>query len=279
MHLDVAELEKRYSEMSADEFNSIKRIDLLPIARRCYDREANRRGLPPASLEIHRIDPRDLLRKMEKKKLKNIAKYAVVFLIFIVLEISASAVYGHWIIGPSTIFVLLLTLHLIMLSARGSATIMWLRRFHIKHKRALRFYDLLGTAAYGLGSPITVQDSTFKRTHTIASSILNTFFPLILVISSGASFYLYSLLPRSDFSMFISLCLFAVLAWASFLYIYMKLSCINLKPRNAQKRMLKLIRKIQNGRGWQTLGVLLSNARILSGVKSSRYAWDLHLSQ
>jgi hypothetical protein len=44
--LNLAELEKRYAEMSDEEFALLSREDLVVVAKPYYEREARRRGLP-----------------------------------------------------------------------------------------------------------------------------------------------------------------------------------------------------------------------------------------
>src|SRR5262249_38762536 len=66
---------------------------------------------------------------------------------------------------------------------KGNRLILWLRRFHVTRPAGMQFHRLLQGACSGFGFPLTVQDSTFRRSLAMSAvkmQILAT--PLMLVL-------------------------------------------------------------------------------------------------
>jgi hypothetical protein len=166
--LKVAELEKRYAEMSDDKFTSIRRKDLVDAARPYYDREARRRGLPETVSEAqgteipqHATDVEASMSAIPTPEARQILREADMRRNARRRELVGLANMGKASQGPWNIVNIYRTV-VIPADHRGDKLIVWLRRFHVKRRGGLRFNELLVTACQGLGFPLTVQDSTFK---------------------------------------------------------------------------------------------------------------------
>jgi hypothetical protein len=249
--LNLAELEKRYAEMGEEEFVRLRRQDLTREARPCYDREIRRRGLPYPRIEIAQPDPADLLRRMRRRKVKAFART-----ILIGLPLFLAMAYFN-IYGQGLAFVVGMILFAAVAPLKGDRLVLWLRRFHVKHPRGLRFDRLLWGACAMLSFPLTVQDSTIRHSSEMASSKLALFSPLLMIVSSIATLTLYDVIGRPDEYIPLMLLLFVVVWIALSFLTYFKAGCINLNSANARKKMLRLIHKIQARNGWHLGGIFV----------------------
>jgi hypothetical protein len=247
--LNLAELEKRYADMSEEEFVRLRREDLTHKARPCYDREIRRRGLPLP--QVAQPDPADLLRR------RRIRQVSVIAIGILIGSPPIVAMVHFKIYGPGVTSIFGMILLVAIAPFRGDRLVLWLRRFHIRHPRGLRFDRLLRVACAGFGFPLTVQDSTFRRSHSIAISMSTLFNPLILMVSASVAVAFYDVLGRPNKSIPLVLLLFFVLYLPLSLLAYLRLACIYLNPANARKKSLRLIHKIQNLICWHGGGMYI----------------------
>jgi hypothetical protein len=244
--LNLAELEKRFAEMGEEEFVRLRRQDLTREARPSYDREIQRRGLPLP--QIAQPDPADVLRRMQRRKVNLFART-----ILIGSPLFLAMAYFK-IYGPGVALIFAMILFAAAAPLKGDRLVLWLRRFHVRHPRGVHFERLLWGACAVLSFPLTVQDSTIKRSSEMAISKLNLFSPLLLIVSAVATVIFYDVIGRPDEHIVLMLLFFGVLYLSLSWLAYLKLGCINLSPANARKKTLRLIRKIQTRNGWHIGG-------------------------
>jgi hypothetical protein len=247
--LNLAELEKRYAEMGEEEFVRLRRQDLTREARPCYDREIRRRGLPYP--QIAQPDPADLLRRMRRRKVNAFAR-AILIGSPLLLAMAYFNIYG-----TGLTFIVGMILFAAVAPLKGDRLVLWLRRFHVRHPRGLHFDRLLWGACGMLSFPLTVQDSTIRRSHEMASLKFALFSPLLVMVSLFATLAFYHIIGRPDEHSALIVLFFVVLCLALFWLAYFKLGCINLNPANARKKTLRLIHKIQTRNGWHLGGIFV----------------------
>lgn len=87
--------------------------------------------------------------------------------------------FGSFLLWPAVTLILVLA----STFQKGNRLILWLRRFHVTRPAGMQFHRLLQGACSGFGFPLTVQDSTFRRSLAMSAvkmQILAT--PLMLVL-------------------------------------------------------------------------------------------------
>jgi hypothetical protein len=251
MKINLAALEKRYSEMDEMDWSQLSRQDLSAEARLVYDRVARRRGGPTLETVAAKIEPPDVDKMLRRTKRRmTVVKLRFVLLGCVYLGLClllglhpsiATAVFGGII-------------YVFWGTARGDKLVLWLRRFHMRRKGGLGFGRLLEQAASGLGFAVTVQDSVVKRSFDMGLSGLHVLFFLMLAVM-----YVLLLVFRDLFQdrVWIALLLFTALPVAICLPFYLRHSVMDLKPETAQNKVLRLVRKIETKRGWHTSGIFL----------------------
>ena len=211
-------------------------------------------------------DAQQILLKARRRRAKGLVASVVVLLGCSSLALYYrlyAGLFGSFLLGPVVILFVIWTTR----SQRGDKLVLWLRRFHVRRSRVMLFEQLLVGACTGFGFPLTVQDSTFKRSlamSAIKMQILST--PLILAFAVAAYVMYRGLLfviglafpallssPGSLGVVFWLTVGVWVLGcvWAG-VFGYRRLGYVLLKPATAREQTLQLIRKIQKRRGWQS---------------------------
>lgn len=250
--LNLAELEKRYAEMSDEKFTSIRRKDLVDAARPYYDREARRRGLPEAvsqaqsteipqhgteakaeRLAIPTPDAKQILRQADRRRDARRRELAL-------LANADKASQGPWNAVKIYREVVIPADH------RGDKLIVWLRRFHVKRRGGLRFHELLVAACQGLGFPLTVQDTTFRSSH---AEVTPRFLPYLFLWSIWLTAMLMGLGKQFPITGVISILVGGVLIFLMFL-LGGEIGYHNLDdPLQGREQTLHLIQEIRERRG------------------------------
>jgi len=187
-YLDLAELEKRYGEMSSQEFTRISRGDLADAAKPFYDYEARRRGfitaeaqsqrmnIPPSNVESEAVipeapipDPEQILSEAKSRRARRAYDLEM-------LSQQPRANQGPWNV------VNVYRKAVIPADQMGDKLIVWLRRFNVERSNGFRFDELLATACKGIGLPLTVRDSTVKSS---VDEVMPRFLPFLLLWSCG----------------------------------------------------------------------------------------------
>jgi len=246
-HLDLAQLEKRYAEMSYQEFALLSREDLVVAAIPYYDREARRRTLPGPESQAGHIeiplpdieaeadtatasitDPEQILREAKSRRAARVRD----------LESLDYAPRSNQ--GPLNV-VFTYRRMVIPANQRGDKLIVWLRRFHAKRPKDLRFDTLLLAACQGLGFPLTLRDSTFKSS---AAEALPRLAPFLFLWSCGLTAALAGWVAETWelFCAYIGLPIlfFFLLNWMGYRH---------LDPATAREQTLYLILGIRDQRG------------------------------
>jgi len=259
MKIDLVALEKRYAEMEEDEWSRLRRQDLSVEARRIFDRVARTRGIPipetvagkpeavAATIEPPNVD--EMLRKMKRRMTIAKVRLAIVWIAYMLLGLLLAG-KGP---GPGD-FAIFGILYVFWGTVRGDRPVLWLRRFHVQRKGGLRFGRILEKAASGFGFAITVQDSIVKRSLDMGAAGLQVLFCLMLVVMYVLLLAFRTLFGDHDL---LPILLFIAVPAAVCLPIFLRNLVIDLKPENAQRKVLKLMRKIERKSGWHTSGVFL----------------------
>ncbi len=248
LEADVKRAEKLYAEMSEEDFAQIGPADVSSFARPFYEHEVRRRGLPDpeslfrrltswlsekeaqaATLSAPICDPETIFREAERRR-------------------DARRSEREWLTnqprsgqGPWRVLLFYKTM-VVPAKQRGDKLIVWLRRFHVRHAKGLRFSELLVAACQGLGYPLTVQDSTFKSSD---AEFMPQFLPVLLVWGCWGTatlfikpelFFTWALLPG------------IVLVFLMF-FLGGRLGYHDLQPESAQEETLGLIDEIRQREG------------------------------
>ena len=247
--MDHSQLADKYSAMTAEEFEGINRADLAEWAKPCYDTEKARRvpgwryEEPTSAEKLH--DLLQMQKQMKKKQRISMSLWIALLVCgyaFAFFAIPSNRTDVRVYVG-----ILLTFLSMIMGSSRmanaGSTgyAVVWLRRFHRQQHRS--FQNILEKACGFVGIPITIQDSSFRFSMSMAN----------VRIGSMASFAVITLLilgliPMSriaaDFVVIIaSGTILAVFAFSR------KLGYTHLRQSNAQERTLQLFTNIHARKG------------------------------
>src|SRR6516162_5994350 len=143
-----SELADKYSRMAAEEFELIKRGDLAEWAKPFYDIEKARRlpgwryEEPPPAEKLH--DVRLMQKRLERKQKLSMVAWGALLLMLLTLNMAFSRT-----------------------AIKTGYAIVWLRRFHRQQHRS--FQKILEQACMFVGIPITVQDSSFRYSMTMAN--------------------------------------------------------------------------------------------------------------
>lgn len=239
--LKPAELEKLYAEMGAEEFAKVFREDLVDAAIPYYDREARRRGFPEPetrvqsggiraeTLTVPIADTERILREADGRR--DARRHD--------LEMLANQPTS--IKGPWNIYTAYRKM-VVPAHQRGDKLVVWLRRFHVKRSKSVRFNELLAAACEGLGYPLTVQDSTFRSSYAEAMPL---FTPFLFVWGCWVTAELKGWIQPYPVLFLISL----FLPFLAMFFLAGRIGYKNLAPKTARERTLRLIDEIRERRG------------------------------
>lgn len=190
MNYDPSELEDRYRQMSDAEFSRMRRGDLVPAARGYYDRERRRRGLPkPQIIWPRKREVADVLREGARDwtwpMLRSLGGLAVLGFIAVLTRQGMLVLVG-FMLWPILGFY-----------RKPAPAVLWLRRFNDRQQKKSLIQTLVGEACHGWGTIITLQDSTFRRSHMraisyasgVISSGMGFFIPLLFLVLISLSFF------------------------------------------------------------------------------------------
>jgi hypothetical protein len=160
LNYDSGELEARYRKMSDAEFSRIRRGDLVPAARGYYDRERRRRGLPkPEIIWPQKREVANILREGTRNwfwpMLRWMFGLAVVAFLAIFCGQALLIVVGFMLV------------YILGLRRRPAPAVLWLRRFNDRQQESF-LHSLVSEACHSWSTIITLQDSTFRRSHSRA---------------------------------------------------------------------------------------------------------------
>ena len=245
---DVRRVKKLYAEMSEEDFAHINPTDVSSFARPFYAREARRRGLPDPESQVQRAtlspcgseaqaatfaapisDPEQIFRDAESRRIAR--KCEREFL----TNLPRS---GQ---GPWRVLLAYKTM-VVPAEQRGDKLILWLRRFHVKRSKGMRFSELLVAACQVLGYPLTVQDSTFKSSD---AEVMPQFLPLFLVWGCWGT---AMLLIKPE--LFVTTAVLPLIVLVFLMYLLgERIGYHDLDPAFAKEQTLDLINEIRQRRG------------------------------
>jgi hypothetical protein len=247
-NLALRRIERQFAEMSDGDLDSISREDLGIGARPSYDREVLRRGIHSAdspgrgaraqasdfeaqakTAEVPVPDPERILREAERRRVdrdKQLERLA---------NSSPRSMQGPWnIIKTHQVAVTPADL-------RGDKLVVWLRRFHRRRPKGLRFDQLLISSCKGLGIPLTVQDSSFKSSFDEAMPRLEV--PLFIWSCVLTAWLVGFIKPPVAVLLAIFVFPILIFLWAG------RAGYHDLAPETAREETLGLIREIRERRG------------------------------
>jgi hypothetical protein len=249
MTMDRSQLADKYSAMTAEEFERINREDLAEWAKSYFDMEKARRvpgwrhQMPTPAEKLHNL----LLmqKKMKRQQTFSKAAWIAVLLLgyaFVFFAIPSNRTDLRGYLG---ILLILLTLNMgssrLAKASNTGYAVVWLRRFHRQQHRS--FQKILEQACSFVGIPITIQDSSFRFSMSMANVRIGTiawFGVATLLILS------FITMPRItvDFVVIVaSGALVAVMAFSR------KLGYTHLRQSNAEERTFRLFTKIHAHKG------------------------------
>jgi hypothetical protein len=158
-----------------------------------------------------------------------------------------AGVFGTYLLGPAVTLILVLA----STFQKGDKLVLWLRRFHVRHPAGMQFDRLLRGACSGLGFPLTVQDSTFRRSVAMSAVKMSIMTTPLMLVSLMVMMVMYRRLTRLP----------GLVGWLIFgvwitvtvvLFIggYRRLGYVLLKPANAREKTLRVIHQITKRKGW-----------------------------
>jgi hypothetical protein len=242
-----SELADKYSRMAAEEFELIKRGDLAEWAKPFYDIEKARRlpgwryEEPPPAEKLH--DVRLMQKRLERKQKLSMVAWGALLLCGYAFVLFAVPSNRNDIRGFMGLLLMLLTLNMAFsrTAIKTGYAIVWLRRFHRQQHRS--FQKILEQACMFVGIPITVQDSSFRYSMTMANiKIGNLALPAVIVL------VLLGLVPMTpvavDLLMIITYLIFLMLIISS-----RKLGYTRLYQSTAEGRTLQLFTDVRAHKG------------------------------
>jgi len=179
-------------------------------------------------------------------------------LVFMIMTSARTSGLQLWAMGIPTF----IGLYVYYRKMRRDKVIMWLRRFGRDPETDIKFYKILGNACWGIGVPVTVQDSMYR------TSILNAFsktvwfipftmfgfilwfgFILYLVLYVGSQLvgeeFVYNNMSGGPFWLFVVLLLFSVSTFVALCYFFIRpFGFARLSVNSAVEKATKIIKKI-----------------------------------
>lgn len=226
------------------------------------EEKPQRQGRPGSS----RPDAQQILQQARKRRTNSIVAVIFVFIVCISLALCYgvfTGLFGSFLLLPAAILLAIW----VTSYQRGDKLVLWLRRFHVRRPGGMHFERLLQGACIGFGFPLTVQDSTFKRSLAMSTFKMQVLLTPLMLASAVGAYGMYrgflfvgglafpALLssPGSQAVVFWLTAGVWVLgcAWAA-VFGYRRLGYVLLKPANAREQTLQLIRKIEKRRGWHS---------------------------
>jgi membrane protein implicated in regulation of membrane protease activity len=262
MRIDYSELAAKYSAMSEEEFDLLKREHLAEEAKSYYDCEKARRvpgwrwQPPPTQTgQQLRFSELTLLQNRLKRRFKTIV-------ICIALCIAVSVVLSI-VTGQFTGFVPggLILAWLFWTSQRTGGVVVWLRRFHRDQQKPFQYF--LENACRFIAVPVTIQDSSFRYSYAWSFVRLAPYAGLVVlpVLALGAiAFFVGDEIFGIPFaaSLTVAVIMASALLVVSVVFLYRRFSFVTLRQSNAQDKTLQLLDKIRARKGRNSGVALLS---------------------
>lgn len=207
-------------------------------------------------------DAAQILRQVRRRRV-----HGVVIAIVVLLTCTFLALYyrlyagwfGSFLLSPAVILILVLA----STFEKGDKLVLWLRRFRVRRPGGTQFDRLLQGACSGFGFPLTVQDSTFKRSlamslvkmQILATPLMLVSLVIVMVTYRGLA-RAFGLpdpfsspgLPGLVFWLFLGVWIVACVLLN--ISAYRRLGYVLLKPANALEKTLRVIRQITKRKGW-----------------------------
>lgn len=164
-------------------------------------------------------------------------------------------------------------------SPKSSRLILWLRKFHRRDLRIFPFGRLLQQICLGSGSPVTIQDSTYRWSHssllakgsfaataTYFLSFCTAFLAssLLLLVASAATTYLPKSIAETEVFKFVFFGIILPIGSLYLLFIVfsqiLRRACFTmLNEKDFQRVICKLVHRSKQGKGSTALRILRSH--------------------